>query len=134
MSNFRRASVLAVVAAASVLMTAACSTTTSDPPAAGTSSALSAEASPDVVISVRIAGGTVTPTNAHAEAEVGQPIVVKVDSDADDELHVHSDPSQSFEVEPRQGQEFRFVVSVPGKVDIELHHAGKTVTTLLIRP
>lgn len=111
---------------------AACGSS-ADSPAARTSASVSVDVPAAVTISVRIAGGSVSPTNTRTEARRYQPIVIKVDSDAADELHVHSEPSQTFAVEPAAGQEFRFVVTVPGRVDVELHHAGKTVTTLLIR-
>lgn len=126
-----RTSALAGLIAVSATVTA-CGTA-DDSPAARTSASVSVDIPADVTISVHIAGGTVTPTNTRTEARVNQPIVIKVDSDAADELHVHSEPSQTFEVEPKAGQEFRFAVTVPGRVDVELHHAGKTVTTLLIR-
>ncbi|WP_328399406.1 hypothetical protein [Nocardia sp. NBC_00403] len=117
---------LAAIIAGSAIV-AACSTTP-DPDRA------SPTVPPDEVgIAVRIAGGTVTPTNTRTEARVFQPIVLRVDSDTSEELHVHSEPGYTFPVEPRAGQEFRFTVVVPGRVDVELHHAGKTVTTLLIR-
>ncbi|GAA5085567.1 hypothetical protein [Nocardia iowensis] len=106
----------------------------SDSPADRIAASVSVDRPAEVTIAVRIAGGSVTPTNTRTEARLYQPIIVTVDSDAADELHVHSDPSQTFAVEPRAGQEFRFTVNVPGRVDVELHHAGKTVTTLLIRP
>ncbi|MFC9437318.1 hypothetical protein [Nocardia sp. NPDC057030] len=104
-----------------------------DSPAARTSASASVDVPAAVTISVRIAGGSVTPTNTRTEARQFQPIVITVDSDAADELHVHSEPSQTFAIEPGVGQQFRFAVTVPGRVDVELHHAGKTVTTLLIR-
>ncbi|MGW6725866.1 hypothetical protein ACWF9G_08165 [Nocardia sp. NPDC055029] len=84
-------------------------------------------------IDIRIANGTVSPANTRTEAEVGERIVLRVDSDTTDELHVHSDPAQTFPVTAASGQEFGFTVTVPGQVEIELHHAGRTVTTLLVR-
>ncbi|WP_107658661.1 hypothetical protein [Nocardia suismassiliense] len=127
-----RVGVTTALLAVSVMVTA-CGTASVDTPAARTAASQSVDVPQEVTLAVRIAGGSVTPTNARTEARLYQPIVLKVDSDAADELHVHSDPSQSFAVEPRAGQEFRFIVTVPGRVDVELHHAGKTVTTLLIR-
>ncbi|WP_406229282.1 hypothetical protein [Nocardia sp. NBC_01009] len=118
---------LAAIIAGSAIV-AACSTTP-DPDRASPTVPPDAE----VGIAVRIAGGTVTPTNTRTEARVFQLIVLRVDSDTTEELHVHSEPGYTFPVEPRAGQEFRFTVMVPGRVDVELHHAGKTVTTLLIR-
>ncbi|WP_433657600.1 hypothetical protein ACQPW1_38490 [Nocardia sp. CA-128927] len=129
----RTARISAVVALIAVSgLVAACGTSV-DSPAARTAASVSVDIPADVTIAVRIAGGSVTPTNTRTEARLYQPIVIKVDSDAADELHLHSEPSQTFAVEPKSGQEFRFIVTVPGRVDVELHHAGKTVTTLLIR-
>ncbi|MFC8529562.1 hypothetical protein [Nocardia sp. NPDC057227] len=86
-----------------------------------------------VVIAVRLAGGAVTPDDTRVEAAVGQPIELVVDSDTSDELHVHADPDHTFEVEPAAGQRFSFTVGVPGRVEIELHDAGRTVATILVR-
>ncbi|MFB8282839.1 hypothetical protein [Nocardia colli] len=126
-----RTSALAALLVVSGTMTACGSSV--DSPAARTSASASVDVPAEVILSVRIANGSVTPTNTRTDARQFQPIVIKVDSDVADELHVHSEPSQTFAVEPKAGQEFRFIVTVPGRVDVELHHAGKTVTTLLIR-
>ena len=40
--------------------------------------------------------------------------MIRVNSDAADELHVHSVPEHTFDVEPRPGQSFQFSVDVPG--------------------
>ncbi|MEV0685687.1 hypothetical protein AB0I35_17675 [Nocardia sp. NPDC050378] len=84
-------------------------------------------------IDIRIADGEVSPVNTRTEVAVGQRIVLRVDSDATDELHVHSAPAHTFPVTAAAGQEFDFTVAVPGQVDIELHRLGRTVTTLLVR-
>ncbi|NUP27753.1 MAG: hypothetical protein HOQ44_13855 [Nocardia sp.] len=110
------------------LLVAGCAS--SEPEPSGASAAQSAES---VIVPVRIAGGTVTPADARLEARVGQPIELVVDSDTDDELHVHAEPDHTFAVTPGTGERFRFTVDVPGRVEIELHHAGRTVATLLVR-
>lgn len=86
------------------------------------------------VVDITIAGGVVTPTNGQVQGEVGKPIVLQVDSDVADSLHVHSVPEHTFQVEPRPGQEFEFTVDVPGQVDIELHDLNRTVVTIQVRP
>jgi sporulation-control protein spo0M len=86
-----------------------------------------------LTVEVKIQGGEVTPTNAALQAKVGQPIVIRVDSDAADELHVHSVPEHSFPIEAKPGQQFQFTVDVPGNVDIELHDAGKVVATIQVQ-
>ncbi|CDO07916.1 hypothetical protein C1S82_07455 [Mycolicibacterium cosmeticum] len=86
-----------------------------------------------VVIDVTIAGGNVTPTNQQVQAKVKQPIIVRVNSDAADQLHVHSNPEHTFDIKPENGQAFQFTVDVPGRVDVELHHLNKTVATITVQ-
>jgi len=83
---------------------------------------------------VTIANGQVTPTNATWQAKVGQPVSVRVTSDAADELHVHSSPDHEFEVAAAPNQAFTFTVDVPGSVEIELHKLDKTIATLQVQP
>jgi sporulation-control protein spo0M len=85
-------------------------------------------------IDVTIKGGNVDPTNAQLQAKVKEPIVVRVNSDSADELHVHSTPDHTFEIEPNKAMQFQFSVDVPGNVDIELHHLNKTVATVAVQP
>jgi sporulation-control protein spo0M len=93
------------------------------------------QAPPDrLLIDVQIKGGEVTPTNQQLEAKVNQPIVVKVNSDVADELHVHSTPDHNFKIEAKPVQQFQFTVSVPGNVDIELHQLAKTIATVQVQP
>ncbi|MBV9088444.1 MAG: hypothetical protein JO044_00850 [Mycobacteriaceae bacterium] len=88
---------------------------------------------PGLVVDVTISKGTVTPTNVQWQAKVGQPIEFRVNSDADDELHVHSTPDHEFTVEPKQGQTFQFSVNVPGQVEVELHKLDRTVGTIQVQ-
>lgn len=86
-----------------------------------------------LVIDVTIKGREVTPTNAQFDSKVNQPIVVRVNSDAADQLHVHSNPEHEFNVKPKNGQSFQFTVDVPGKVDIELHQLNRTIATVTVQ-
>ncbi|WP_328394720.1 hypothetical protein [Nocardia sp. NBC_00416] len=113
------------------LLTVGCAS--GDPEPSGADSAGASQSAEAVLVPVRIAGGVVTPTDARFEARVGQPIEVIVDSDVDDELHVHAEPDHSFAITPGTGERFRFTVDVPGRVEIELHRADRTVATLLVR-
>jgi sporulation-control protein spo0M len=93
------------------------------------------QAPPDrLVIDVTIKGGQVNPTNAQLQAKVNEQIVVKINSDTADELHVHSTPDHKFNVEAKPAQQFQFSVTVPGSVDIELHHLDKTIATVQVQP
>ncbi len=89
-------------------------------------------AGPDVTVT--IAKGQVTPTNATLQARVHQTITLNVTSDATDELHVHSVPDHQFEVAAAPNQAFRFSVNVPGNVEVELHHLDRTIATIQVQP
>lgn len=132
---------------AAALITAGCGGSTSSDTATSGSSAPATPSSTDapqmsdqqepptrLVIDVTIKGGEVTPTNAQFDANAKEPIVVRVNSDVADELHVHSNPEHTFNVEAKSGpQSFQFTVDVPGKVDVELHHLNKTVATVTVQ-
>ncbi|OBG83984.1 hypothetical protein A5699_02835 [Mycobacterium sp. E802] len=133
-----------VLASALALVTAGCGGSKTTENADGSASPTATTVSPSdmtdeqhvparLLIDVTIKGGEVTPTNERLQGKVGQPIVVRVNSDADDELHVHSNPEHSFKVEPRSGQQFQFTVDVPGTVDIELHHANRTIASVQVQ-
>ncbi|GAA1441982.1 hypothetical protein GCM10009641_55580 [Mycobacterium cookii] len=87
-----------------------------------------------LMVDITIAHGQVTPANATLQATVRQPITLRVNSDAADELHVHSVPDHKFEVAAAADQTFQFSVDVPGNVDVELHHLDRTVATIQVRP
>lgn len=86
-----------------------------------------------LVVDVQIKGGDVTPANQQLQAALKEQIVIRVNSDVADELHVHSTPDHTFNVEAKPMQSFQFSVDVPGKVDVELHHLNKTIATITVQ-
>ena len=86
-----------------------------------------------LTIDISIEGGNVTPTNARLQGKLGEPIVLRVNSDGADELHVHSVPEHTFRVEPTPGQMFQFTVDVPGNVDIELHDLNRLIASVQVQ-
>lgn len=128
--------------AAAALLTAGCggsdsSEGTSTSPSASTVSPsdMSNEQAPPtrLVIEVTIKGGTVTPTNEQLQSAVNEQIVIRVNSDVADELHVHSTPEHTFKIEAKPAQSFQFTVDVPGTVDVELHQLKKTIATIQVQ-
>ncbi|MGO9157577.1 hypothetical protein [Mycobacterium sp.] len=117
-----RGTLIAAWVVALVCALVACGGSTNQPPAAA------------VVLDVTIAKGQVTPTNATLGAKVGQPITLRVTSDATDELHVHSSPDHKFQVAAAPNQTFQFTVDVPGNVEVELHHLDRTIATIQVQP
>ncbi|HJT93077.1 MAG TPA: hypothetical protein VJ777_14270 [Mycobacterium sp.] len=86
-----------------------------------------------LVLEVTIKGGAVTPTNEQEQSAINEQIVIRVNSDVADELHVHSTPEHTFKIEPKAGQSFQFTVDVPGTVDVELHQLKKTIATIQVQ-
>jgi hypothetical protein len=117
-----RGTLVAACAAALTCVLIACGGSHTQSPAAG------------LDVTVTIADGQVTPTNATLQAKVNQPIVLHVSSDAADELHVHSNPDHKFQIAAAANQTFQFNVEVPGNVEVELHHLHRTIATIQIQP
>ncbi|MBY4011804.1 hypothetical protein HQP04_03665 [Rhodococcus fascians] len=131
----------AIIGCATVALVAGCGSSsggtspTTAEPVPSTDSAASVSAQPDTLrMNLSIVGDKVEPTNQRIDASVGQTISMSTSSDISDELHVHSVPEHTFEIEPGEQQLFTFTVDVPGQVDIELHHSDRTVATLVVRP
>ena len=99
------------------------------------SSGSSGASSKPVDIHVKITNGQVTPAGDRVDVEVGQPIRMIVDSDAADELHVHSTPEPEFEVPAgAQGKVYTFTLDKPGVVEVELHELDAVVVSFAARP
>ncbi|OZE36391.1 hypothetical protein CH278_05690 [Rhodococcus sp. 05-2254-5] len=131
----------AIIGCATVALVAGCGSSsggtspTTAEPVPSTDSTASVSAQLDTLrMNASIVGDTVEPTNQRLDASVGQTISMSITSDVTDELHVHSVPEHTFEIEPGKDQLFTFTVDVPGQVDIELHHSDRTVATLVVRP
>jgi hypothetical protein len=86
-----------------------------------------------VVVDVTIKGGTVTPTNEQVKAKVGEAIVIRIDSDVADQLHVASNPQHQFPVDAKPNQNFQFTLTVPGDVNVELLTLHQTIATVQVQ-
>lgn len=105
---------------------------TSEPAPTATEPAEPAEPE-GVVVDVTIADGEVTPQGDRVEVEVGEPVTLRVTSDEADEIHVHSDPEHSLDVEAGTPGELTFTVDRPGQVAVESHHLDVTIVQLVAR-
>jgi hypothetical protein len=136
---------LIILAAAAALLTAGCgssdnakssgsTTTTPSVTTVNPSDMTNQQQAPNrLVIDVTIRGGEVTPTTASLQSKVKEPIVVRVNSDVADELHVNSTPEHTFKIEPRTGQQFQFTVDAPGTVEIQLQKLNRTIASVQVQ-
>jgi plastocyanin len=122
-----RLAALATIALTSALALTACG----DDSDSGSDGSDSASEGP-VTVHIDIEGGEVTPLGETVEATAGQDITFIVNSDMADEIHVHSDPEQEFEVEPGDDQEFTFSIDDPATYEVESHELGVVIVKLQI--
>ncbi|MGB8403383.1 MAG: hypothetical protein WCE30_04800 [Mycobacterium sp.] len=125
------------IAVTAALLTAGCGTqsdnapVTPAPASSGTPQMSDQQAPPQrLVIDATIKGGQVIPNGKQLKATVNETIVVRISSDADDELQVNSTPEHKFTVTAKPNQSFQFSIGTAGKVDITLKTLNKTIATV----
>jgi hypothetical protein len=92
------------------------------------------EAANAVTIDITISDGQVDPNGKKIDVQRGQTIVLKVTSDEDDEIHAHiGDQGYEFEVKGGKTTRGEFVVSDPGRFEVESHHLEKVIVILNVR-
>jgi len=121
---------LVVLVAVAALVLPGCAAGERDKPASEDGSA--SEAVTEVQISIE--GGAVTPEGERYDVTVGEPIRLVVDSDMADELHLHANPEQSFDVEVGVDQVFELTLEQPGVAELESHELGVLVASFAARP
>lgn len=103
---------------------------------ASPSAAASADASadPGVVVDVTLTADGPTPQGERVEVEVGEPITLNVTAEVTDEVHVHSDPEVSIDVEAGDETSRTFTIDRPGQVAVESHATHAVIVQLVVRP
>ncbi|KQP84247.1 hypothetical protein [Aeromicrobium sp. Leaf291] len=101
-------------------------------PSAKESADVSAE--PGVVVDVTLSADGPTPQGERVEVEVGEPITLNVTAEVADEVHVHSDPEVSIDVEAGDETSRTFTIDRPGQVAVESHATHAVIVQLVVRP
>jgi plastocyanin len=78
--------------------------------------------------------GKVTPQGKRVKVKVGEPVTLNITSDADEEIHVHSDPEHEYEVSAGEPVTEEFTIETPGQVAVEAHHLDVTIVQLVVEP
>lgn len=133
---------LAAALLAAALLLAGCGGSDSDPAPAAEEPATSAPTSAEpeatttsgTVVAIVIKDGKAIPQGKRVEAKVGAEITLNIRSDADEEIHVHSDPEHTYEVAAGDKVTESFTIETPGQVAVEAHHLGVTIVQLVVRP
>jgi len=89
------------------------------------------EAAADVQVSVKVVDGTVVGGVSRFKVSVGQVIVVTIDADMIDQVHLHV-YDEVIEVGPGIDAEMVVWASVPGVFEAELHGSGLRVFELQV--
>ena len=83
------------------------------------------------VIEISVAGGEVTGGGRH-EVPLGATVVLRVTSDAADEVHVHG-YDLYLDLAPGEPAELTFEATIPGVFEAELHDSGIVLAELQIQ-
>lgn len=103
---------------------------TTEPTATTTTSA----APKGTTVEIEFVNGEVVPLNGKVDVKVGEPVNLHVISDAEEEIHVHSDPEHTYAVAAGDDKTFTFTIETPGQVAVEAHHLDVTIVELVARP
>lgn len=95
----------------------------------------SADSADRVVVDITISDGKVTPNGEKVDVAVGQEVELNVTSDADDEIHAHTDDAAGYGLEVEAGVPVtgRFTVASAGSFEVESHHLEKIIVILNVR-
>ena len=85
----------------------------------------------DVTVNVTVANGKVNPSGATIKVKAGQTVLVKVVSDAVDELHIHG-YDKELELSPGKPVSVKFTANMKGTFEVETHKSGKLVAKLVV--
>jgi hypothetical protein len=145
-----RIALTAVTSAAVIVGAVGCGGSVTSGPTTPTALPTAAAAAPTgyVLLDVQIGNGAVTPVNAPLHAGVGQPVVMRVNTDEYGELAVGDSPELRFQVDPRgkAPQIFQFTIDGPGTVqavyspqsgcpnNCSATHRELTVATIDVQP
>jgi hypothetical protein len=87
-----------------------------------------------VTVDIAVKDGKVTPQGDRVDVKVGQKVTLHITSDADEEIHVHSEPEHEYEVKPGDDVKESFTITTPGQVAVEAHHLDVTIVQLVVKP
>ena len=87
-----------------------------------------------VVVDIAVKDGAAKPQGERVDVKVGQKVTLHITSDADEEIHVHSEPEHEYAVGPGDDVEKSFTIDTPGQVAVEAHHLDVTIVQLVVRP
>lgn len=85
-------------------------------------------------VDIAIKDGKVTPQGKRVKVKAGSPVTLEITSDADEEIHVHSDPEHEYEVKAGDSLTEKFTLGTPGQVAVEAHHLDVTIVQLVVEP
>ncbi|VXB65767.1 hypothetical protein [Aeromicrobium sp. 9AM] len=86
----------------------------------------------EVTVDIAIKDGKVTPQGKRVDVKTGEKVTLHITSDADEEIHVHSDPEHEYEVGQGDDVTKTFTLKTPGQVAVEAHHLDVTIVQLVV--
>ena len=93
---------------------------------------VSSDNSDSVTIDITIKNKDVQPSGSKIEVKAGKPVHLRIESDMDGELHVHSSPEQQIPFSKGMTEK-TLTIAQPGLVDVEIHSLDKLVVQLEVK-
>lgn len=84
------------------------------------------------VVTIAVRDGRVNPEGERVPVRVGQEVTLRISSDAEEQIHVHTQPARTYDVKPGAEIEPTFTVYTPGVVAIEAHRLDTTIVRLIV--
>ncbi len=84
------------------------------------------------VVDITVADGRASPQGKALEVAIGEPVTLRVESDAPGELHIHSTPEQELAFGAGTTEK-ELTLDRPGVVDVESHDLGQLLVRLEVR-
>jgi hypothetical protein len=85
-----------------------------------------------VTIKITEKDGRIDPSGDTVNVDQGQDITLVVSSDAEDEIHVHSEPEHEFPIAGRGVQRITFSIDSPGTYEVESHELNVVIVKLQV--
>ena len=124
--------VFAAACGGSTTATTITSTASTASPGASSSTATSTTTAAGHTISVTVANGAVSGAKDKETVKVGESVVIKVQSDVADEVHLHG-YDKSADVDAGGNATIEFTANIPGQFEVELESRKLTLFTLVVQ-
>lgn len=105
---------------------------TTSPSASPTAAATQASTPQVRTVTIKLADGKASPNGERVELTKGEPFVLDITSDRDDEVHIHG-IDKEIEVKAGDQKKVELTIDSTGRFEVESHHPELLIVVLQVR-